>query len=253
MSETTITITFNTAPNGNMYYVYDDVNYDVHFPVHWAFDHQVFDDCPSGPEDCGNCALYGSYRGVFVGYCCNCLRHYQEFGLTRGDYTVAPGIDINDNCFGSNSLWQKYPYMNGVEWTQIGHEDLTFQALEDAKKIAEEDDEEEQEKKEEEDKLQLLQSKIEELEKTVKFQKTCIDSTSMTVYQLLGGLYHQRDQGDILNNQIALLHSSDPFNNPRLQKKCNDPSKWGIWPTTRQGDDNEKRIDKLEKLVATLL
>jgi len=224
------TIAINSAPNENMYYVHNNVNYDIHFPLQWALDHQVFNDCSTGPEECGNCALYGSFRGVFVGYCCNCLRNYQEFGLTRGDYTIAPGIDINDDCFGTNSLWQKYPYMNGLHWTQIGHEDLTFQAIEDAKKtvadILEEDEEEEDEKeeeeeeeKEEDDKLQLLQSKIDELEKTVKFQNTCIASITMTVYQLLGGLYHQRDQGDILNNQFSLLHSSDPFNNPRLQKK----------------------------------
>ena len=65
------------------------VKYDKHFPVDWALydtfiepkiqniqntNHYV------GSVYCGNCRRYGSYNGVFVQYCKNCVLHSKRPG-----------------------------------------------------------------------------------------------------------------------------------------------------------------------------
>jgi len=54
------------------YYSYDGELYCGTFPEEWVLDH--FPD--TGPRECGNCAYYGSWNGVFLGYCANCAIVY---------------------------------------------------------------------------------------------------------------------------------------------------------------------------------
>ena len=84
--------------------------------------------------------------------------------------------------------------------------------------------------------VQEQATKIEVLEKK-------LDNIQEVVYQLLGGLYCQSNQSDILRFRIAMLHGEQPNNDI-----C-DNGKWGIWPTTRQGDECERRIEALENLL----
>lgn len=109
------------------FYVVDGYKYHPCFPVAWAMNHVSFQhedggDISTGPMSCGGCAEYGCVRGVFVGYCANCLRMYQDASQWRGNH-----------CFGSwpiseesdESFWSQYPYMQGVSQSDIG--DMTFQ------------------------------------------------------------------------------------------------------------------------------
>ncbi len=71
-----------------------------------------------------------------------------------------------------------------------------------------------------------------------------------TVNQLIGGIWNQRTQGAVIDcHQKTLFGESDPFN-PDTEEK--DASNWGLWPTTRQGDANETRIEELERKLAEL-
>jgi len=76
--------------------------------------------------------------------------------------------------------------------------------------------------------------KIDELEDKVKRQQDVI-------YQLLGGLFNHDTQKGSVDELVSVLLKIQPLD---LLK---DTSKWTIYPTTRQGDDNERRIDELEK------
>jgi len=52
------------------YYSYDGELYCGTFPEEW-----VLDNLPdTGPRECKNCQHYGSWNGVFLGYCANCAR-----------------------------------------------------------------------------------------------------------------------------------------------------------------------------------
>ena len=69
------------------YYSYDEELYCGTFPEEWVLDH--FPD--TGPKECGNCAYYGSWNGVFIGYCANCACMYNG---ERGQGF----IDIGKEC-----------------------------------------------------------------------------------------------------------------------------------------------------------
>ena len=73
------------SDNGK-YYTYDNELYDIHFPIEYAKNHLDV----SGPKKCMNCADYGSWRGVFIGYCANCADIYN---FERGNGMLWNGIE----------------------------------------------------------------------------------------------------------------------------------------------------------------
>ena len=60
------------------FYDYDGEFYTATFPALWAEKHLP----GTGPKECGDCKKYGSWNGVFIGYCANCAIH--EYKATRG-------------------------------------------------------------------------------------------------------------------------------------------------------------------------
>ena len=132
------------------FYLVNDKKYHIRFPMDWAHNHMSFAingyEDTSGPTECGNCNVHGSIRGVFVGYCSNCLRHYAESGELRGNL-VAPGLSVN--MLRNEDIWAQYPYMYGVKKSEIGDEEdaeVTDEGI-DLERLAEailaaEDDEE---------------------------------------------------------------------------------------------------------------
>lgn len=71
-----------------------------------------------------------------------------------------------------------------------------------------------------------------------------ISSLKETIRQLVGGLYNQRTQGDVID-----LHLAEIYGRPRPTKKIDEDN---IWPTTRQGDANEIKIEELQEKNAAL-
>ena len=90
-----------------------------------------------------------------------------------------------------------------------------------------------------------LENLIEEQSQTIKELSEKLDSVHHVVYQLLGGLFNQKTQEGILDAHLKILFDSSYSSCEELK----DTSKWSIWPTTRQGDDCEKRIEELEKML----
>ena len=60
------------------YYSYDEELYCGTFPEEWAENHLP----GTGPLECGNCAWFGSWNGVFLGYCANCANY--DYNGERG-------------------------------------------------------------------------------------------------------------------------------------------------------------------------
>jgi hypothetical protein len=87
----------------------------------------------------------------------------------------------------------------------------------------------------------LLEKKVEDQDAKIKALERKLEGVHTVVYQLLGGLFNQREQGMILDNHLSYL-----FPKEICQSEVSDTSKWDIWPTTRQGDENERRIERLE-------
>ena len=74
-----------------LYYSYDGELYCETFPEEWVLDHLP----GTGPKDCGNCACYGSWNGVFLGYCANCAAY--EYNGERGRGLIDIGEENDDN------------------------------------------------------------------------------------------------------------------------------------------------------------
>jgi len=61
------------------------------------------------------------------------------------------------------------------------------------------------------------------------------------------GLYCHRTQRDMIDIHTAVI-DGEPFNPENSNKPTH---KWDLWPTTRQGDDCEKRLDNIEEIMVT--
>ena len=84
-SNETISMTIHTNEYGGKYYILNGVKYHISFPLPYALSHKR----GTGPEECGNCADFGSigFNKVFLGYCGNCA----------GDYDYSCGLGLDEN------------------------------------------------------------------------------------------------------------------------------------------------------------
>jgi hypothetical protein len=82
--------------------------------------------------------------------------------------------------------------------------------------------------------LESQEKKIAELTKTNQ-------GFEHIIYQFVGGLFNQETQGGIIASHLSTLGFGDYGEE--------DTSRWDIWPTTRQGDDCEARIEKIERII----
>lgn len=64
-------------------------------------------------------------------------------------------------------------------------------------------------------------------------------------YELISGLYNNGEQKGTVNKHFKLLG----LLSPSRQYDSGNTSKWEYLPTTRQGDENERRIEILEKQI----
>ena len=90
---------------------------------------------------------------------------------------------------------------------------------------------------------------IKNLKETVEDLTKKLDGIHGTVYQLIGGLFCQRTQSGMIDFHLKGLGLMEYKN--ATTKYDTHPS--GIWPTTRQGDENRKRIEQLENTLKTML
>jgi hypothetical protein len=96
-----------------IYYEHDGIIYIGTFPAEWIETHA---NDKTGPKECGNCAYFGRYRGVFIGYCLNCSDYVYngERGHGFNIYT-----DDAANVKESSLIKTEYPgamdtYLKGV-------------------------------------------------------------------------------------------------------------------------------------------
>ena len=87
-----------------------------------------------------------------------------------------------------------------------------------------------------------MQERINDLTEQLKEQKEQAERIETTVYQLLGGLFNQGSQRNVLKYNISYLI-------PSYRQEYDDEKiiEEGIWPTTRQGDELEAKFAKQRK------
>jgi chromosome segregation ATPase len=96
-----------------------------------------------------------------------------------------------------------------------------------------------------------LGRKIKKQKREIKQMKNHIDSLQSTVYQILGGLFNHTTQTEILEMDINTLFGENQDNEDVDLSRVE--SKWGQYPTTRQGDENERQIEILKECIGILM
>ena len=94
--------------------------------------------------------------------------------------------------------------------------------------------------------LLQITAKLDRIEKEKEEKEEEISGLKETMRQLIGGLFCQRTQGDVIDLHLAVMNGDSE----REEKIKIEEGK--IWPTTRQGDENEKKIAELEAKNAAL-
>jgi hypothetical protein len=91
--------------------------------------------------------------------------------------------------------------------------------------------------------IQMSESDEEEPESKIDSLEKKLDGVENVVYQLLGGLFNQSTQSNMLGAHLCCLRGSE------YQGEIDEKT---IWPTTRQGDQHEKEIQLLKQQVSRL-
>lgn len=87
-------------------------------------------------------------------------------------------------------------------------------------------------------------AKINEQSETIQRLEKKVEAIHSVLYQLIGGLYNQRTQSNILEKHLSILCEIEPDYTDAPYHK---------WPTTRQGDQHEERLKALEERVQNML
>jgi len=96
--------------------------------------------------------------------------------------------------------------------------------------------------------IESIQKENAELRKMVENHAEEIERFKSVIYQLVGGLFNQKTQKCIMKSHINELFGTSNDDTDDKEEKAEDY----IWPTTRQGDEHEERIRKLEEIVQKL-
>ena len=93
------------------------------------------------------------------------------------------------------------------------------------------------------DNCRFLEERIVEQDKRIHSLELKINNMSTIIRHFIGGLYCHDSQEGCLEYNLQLLDGKgcDSETLPR------NTHEWGNWPTTRQGDSNEKRIERIEE------
>jgi hypothetical protein len=99
------------------YYSYDEELYCGTFPENWV------EDCleGTGPKECGNCAYYGSWNGVFLGYCANCAQFMYNGERGHGFIDIGKECDYNPEVCGPSVF---DTYLKGLCPDEVGDKDF---------------------------------------------------------------------------------------------------------------------------------
>lgn len=100
--------------------------------------------------------------------------------------------------------------------------------------------------------IESIQKENAELFKIIEIHADEIDRCKSIIYELIGGLFNQKTQKYILNSHIKILLKEKYFSRTDIEKEEEQEEVDSIWPTTRQGDEHEKRICKMEEIIKQL-
>ena len=112
--------------DNSQYYSYDGELYTDTFPIEWVENHLP----ETGPKDCKNCNYFGSWNGVFIGYCLNCSKYEYKYkrGWGFGSFGVVGSEryieDVDDKEAALNGLEANNTYLKDINFNDIGDKEI---------------------------------------------------------------------------------------------------------------------------------
>jgi hypothetical protein len=92
--------------------------------------------------------------------------------------------------------------------------------------------------------LQLMERFIAIQAEKIEKQAEKIENNNRVIYSLVNGLFNHSNQSKTIAEYTEMVFGeSSEEEKEQYADLCND-NKWGNYPTTRQGDDHEKRIEQ---------
>jgi len=103
--------------------------------------------------------------------------------------------------------------------------------------------------------LETIQKENSELRKKIETHDDDLKRLRGVLYQLIGGIFNQKTQRYVMSSYIDDLFgtsSSEQEAETEAETEAEAETEETQWPTTRQGDNNEERIRKLEETIQKL-
>ena len=97
------------------------------------------------------------------------------------------------------------------------------------------------------DTLETIQKENSELRKKIETHDDDLNRLRCVLYQLIGGIFNQKTQRYVMSSYV-----DDLFGTSSSEQEAEAETEETQWPTTRQGDNNEERIRKLEETIQKL-
>jgi hypothetical protein len=98
-----------------------------------------------------------------------------------------------------------------------------------------------------------LKDKLEIMENVIQQQSAKLNSYNEVFYYLIGGLFNHTTQPKTFINYMETIFGDLNEDEKEHYKNITNSSRWRDLPTTRQGDENEQRIECLEEKLNTIL
>jgi hypothetical protein len=90
------------------------IKYHYKFPYEWAIDHHK----ETGPEKCLECAVYGSIKDIFIGYCAKCALEYPNRSRGLGIYKYGEEMTHKISSSEKGILYSLAPTYQWIRFTQ---------------------------------------------------------------------------------------------------------------------------------------
>ena len=107
------------------------------------------------------------------------------------------------------------------------------------------------------DTLETIQKENSELRKKIETHDDDLKRLRCVLYQLIGGIFNQKTQRYVMSSYIDDLFGTssseqEAETEAETEAEAETETEETQWPTTRQGDNNEERIRKLEETIQKL-
>ena len=101
--------------------------------------------------------------------------------------------------------------------------------------------------------LLLLTNKVQLMERVIEKQAEKLENNNRVICSLVNGLFNHSNQIGTITEYTEMIFGELSEEEKEEYENLPDNNRWGNYPTTRQGDEHEQRIETLEAKLNNIL